>query len=200
MCLRFKLLPSTVRNLHLPACISSASKGGIQLHILKRMKRGIRAIPERAKKETRELDSELKNLYNSDHEKLRRCSTQAFEASYRGQSERLRRKLVRLNGGRSEFLQPDTSESAFTADTGATRVTDKTENLSDVEKAVFSRGPKFALSTAIDETTREDCRTAFARFAYQYRWSVARGDDQDRRHKGNVPVSGRHSENFRYQN
>ena len=55
-----------------------------------------------------------------------------------------------------------------------------------MEKAVLGRGPKFALSTAIDKNTKEDCRTAFARFAYQYKWSVARGDSQDQRRGGNV--------------
>jgi hypothetical protein len=43
---------------------------------------------------------------------------------------------------------------------------------------VLGRGPKFALAAAINESTKEICQTSFARFAYQYRWSITRENNQ----------------------
>ena len=174
MCLRLRILPPTVRNLRLPACVDEASKRGIQTLVLKKMKRGLRGRLEKAKEETRELSLELSSLYAMDLEKLRRCRTQAFERTYRRESEHLRNKLASLSG------RPESQRPLGTAPihAGACRVTDKTDSLSDVEKALLGRGPKFALAAAVNPATKEICQTAFARFAYQYRWSVARGDDR----------------------
>ena len=65
------------------------------------------------------------------------------------------------------------------------RITDKTGELSEVEKAVLSRGPKFALAAGIDEDTKEACQRSFARFAYQFRWAAAQGGQSGERSDGN---------------
>lgn len=52
-------------------------------------------------------------------------------------------------------------------------VTDLTKELTNDEISVLSHGPKFALSSAINEKTKLDIESSFCRLAYQIRWRDA---------------------------
>lgn len=166
-----RIFPRTVSNIHLPACIDEASQHNLKLCILKKMKRGLRSKLEAAKMETRNLNAELNSRYAADKEALQRCRTLSFNTAFRHESARLHDKLQRL-GERGWPLRGATTIAGPTP--AATAITDKTNELSAGEKKVLSRGPKFALAAEINERTEEACQTAFARFAYQYLWSIAR--------------------------
>ena len=179
MCLRRGVFPPTVRNLHLPACIGEASQRGVRLHILKKMKRGPRSSLEAAKRKLRQLNTNLNNFPNDDVEELRSGRARAFNATYVRASEHYRSRL-RWLCEREE--RPEIRAEAFAnpASRPTTRVTDKTQELSSVERELLARGPKFALAAAVSEQTKEACQTSFARFAYQYRWCVVRENGDER--------------------
>ena len=172
MCLRKWILPPTVRNLHLPTCISKTSQDSIKFGILKKMKRGLRVELEAAKTKLLELKTVLTERYAGDAEELQRGRDLVFNTTYRQESEKHRRKLQRLSEGSRPATRSQPNNNTGT--TTSSRITDKTNELSSEEKDLLSRGPKFALATAINEDTKETCQTAFARFAYQYRWGVTR--------------------------
>jgi hypothetical protein len=175
MCVRRRALPPTVKNLHLPACIGESSARILRFQILKKMKRGLRSSLEAAKRKTRQLNANLEGLPVEDREMLRSGSTQAFNITYNSASEHFRDKLRRVceHEGRPEA---PTEDLAISRTTHTDRVTDITLELTTVEKKLLSKGPKFALSAAVDERTQETCQTSFARFAYQYRWGVTRDE------------------------
>ena len=178
VCLRRGIFPPTVGNLPLPACISEASQRGIRTDIMKRMKRGLRVSLEAAKRKLRQFNNSLSNLPANDKEKLQQGRNEAFDNSYRRASGHFRNKLRWLDerqGRRGVHSEAHEENSSVTS----RRVTDNTQSLSDAERDLLSRGPKFALAVAINEGTRETCRTSFARFAYQYRWSASRGHEDD---------------------
>ncbi|MEL7523978.1 MAG: hypothetical protein AAGJ80_20555 [Cyanobacteria bacterium J06553_1] len=142
------------------------------------MKRGLRGLLEMERRTTRRLYLDLTNHYPADREELQQCRTSAFRFAYRRESERCNRKLAQLVDAGPPVRRPLqvaglAQEGLASADQ---RITDKTGELSEVEKSLLGRGPKFALAARIDEETREVCQRSFARFAYQYRWAVARGN------------------------
>ena len=141
MCVRRRTLPPTVKNLHLPDCIGETSQQRLRLQILKKMKRGLRFSLEAAKRKTRQLNSNLESLSIEDRERLRRGRTRAFNTTYNSASEHFRGKLRRLceREGRPEVLtgHPASPRTAHTD-----RVTDKTLELTTVEKELLSRGPR----------------------------------------------------------
>ena len=190
VCLRRGVFPPTVKNLHLPACISRASQRGVRLHILRKMKRGLRTSLEAAKRKLRQLNTNLGSFPPGDTEELRSGRAQAFSTTYARASKHYRGRLHWLCAQEGRPLnQPEAQadRSLVPAD----RVTDKTNELTHVEKELLSRGPKFALTAAVNEETREACRTSFARFAYQFRWGITRESDGERAGPGgeaNLPT------------
>jgi hypothetical protein len=176
--------------MHLPECIGRASQHSIRIFTLKKMKRGLRSRLEATKTETQRLNSDLNDHYATDREELQRCRTRAYNIAYNHESEHYRRKLSRLERNRSR-ASTETSPIAAATD----RLTIKTEGLSEAEKRVLSRGPKFALAAGVTEDTEEICRTAFARFAYQYRWGVTRdARNSSPENNSNLPSYPRSSE------
>jgi hypothetical protein len=137
------------------------------------MKRGLRTALEAAKRRLKQLNSALVTLPASDSEELRSGRTRVFCTTYNNASEHYRSRLQWLCE-REERPRTRAETYAVRNPTNGARVTDKTHELDNVEKQLLGRGPKFALATAINEQTREDCQTSFARFAYQYRWGVTR--------------------------
>ena len=179
MCVRRNVFPPTVSGLHLPSCIRESDLRSIQLHVLKKMKRGIRVNLETVKKRLRRLNEDMSNLPISDREGLRQARAQAFSNTYERESSHYRNRLRWLCGRqwRTNTATPANAVPTPTptpTPTRRNRVTDKTGELTDVEKRVLNKGPKFALARAVNEKTKEDCQTAFARFAYQFRWQVDR--------------------------
>ena len=189
VCLRRGVLPLTVKNMHLPSCIGEASQRGLRIQVLKKMKRGLRASLETAKRKLQQLNTQLLSFPDPDQEALRRGRTGAFNNAYAHTSAHLRHKLRRLceQGGRggSDRRGPSRASDRF--------VTDYTHTLNEVERSLLSKGPKFALAPAVNERTKEACKTAYARFAYQYRWSVARGSGSEHTEAG-LPTFPRSSE------
>jgi hypothetical protein len=142
------------------------------------MKRGLRALLEAERKKTRELYSDLTRLYPADREALQRSRTTAFNTAFRHESERCHLKLARLRGT-SRQPRSQQPEEPVPSPTSGHRITDKTGQLSEVERTLLSKGPKFALAAGIDGDTMEVCQTSFARFAYQFRWAVARNSQPE---------------------
>ena len=170
VCLRKGTLPPTVRNMPLPSCIGEASQRGIRLLVLKRMKRGLRALLETAKSKLRQLNSNLSSFPAADREQLQRGRSEAFTNSYRRASNHFQNKLHWL-GVRDRRPDAHSEARGEPGQPRSSRVTDTTRSLSETEKDLLGKGPKFALAPAVNERMEEACRSSFSRFAYQYRWS-----------------------------
>ena len=156
-CLRLRILPVTLSNLRLPECINEAAKNSVRFYTLRKMKRGLRALLEKERRTTKKLYQDLSDHYPADREELQRCRTSAFSLAYRRESDRCNRKLAHLVGTRRQ-QRPSQPGDATGGSLTNCRITDKTGELSEVEKAVLSRGPKFALAAGIDEDTRKPVR------------------------------------------
>jgi hypothetical protein len=60
---------------------------------------------------------------------------------------------------------------------GLPRVTDLSNTLSESEKQLLDKGPKFRIADKLDSKSLLDIRTNFCRFVYQYRWKKTRDDN-----------------------
>ena len=97
---------------------------------------------------------------------------QAFQRSSRLHKERLSKKIKHLEKKRS--IPNDPSDPAI--DRYFNLVTDLSNTMSDTDKKLLAKGPKFALTKAWNENTKLEIKSNFCKMAYQLRWRSQMSD------------------------
>jgi hypothetical protein len=67
----------------------------------------------------------------------------------------------------------------YTDDDVNSKVTDLTMSLTQTEKQVLAKGPKFRIAEVMNDRTVLELKTGFNWFAYQFRWREARNFEQE---------------------
>ena len=92
----------------------------------------------------------------------------AFQRSDKGNEIRLSKKMGYLLKEASDQCEPTTVEP------DKALVTDLTRSLYEDKLSLLSKGPKFAMSRAINDDLIREIRTNFCLLAYQLRWKAQR--------------------------
>jgi hypothetical protein len=186
-CRAHQIYPPTVQNLHLPACfkhsfltnkassIKDAVMNGIQRHIQTQIAFGIN--------ERKNLEDSIRQLTSSETSyTIIRIGYLAFGNASSLSQQRLTKRLSFIiqkqqhrrhsstNHSNQHPISFSTSNDADLNNMKKKLVTDLTESLNDEELQLLSKGPKFKMTTPLNQQTIMEVRTSFCRLAYQMRW------------------------------
>lgn len=163
------LFPATIDNLQLPAMFKDKSMKNstifIKRYVLKKMIRFVNGeIAKLKKKLSLSVDDIFRQFDISKACKLCSAIEEAYQRSKQFHKDRLAKKMKfmekkkKKKSREDEVLAPEDNEL----------VTDLTKSLNREELELLSKGPKFALSTEIDEI---DIKANFCVLANQLRWT-----------------------------
>ena len=203
-CLDSDVFPNTIQYLHLPQCFNEKSMSNTTKRIKKYiMTSMVRHISTEIYKRTTDQRNKVSQFCDTDQDLIKVMTNTAFMNSSKFHREKFSQKLRFLlnkrNPSRQSESHLETTETADLTDI-QNQVTDLTNSLTDEEKTVLSKGPKFAISTGINENVKMEMKANLCRLAYHIRWiNVIYKSNQTNRETNNThPTPGSAAQTITY--
>ena len=165
---RSNLIPPSINNIRLPKFFEEEGMKNSKRYIKKFiLRKNIRFLHGQLEKTRRKSSAAVESIF-AIHEMdkaTRICSAieEAFQVSMQHHKNRLTKKLAWIKRKEEKITSPQISTQNYQED----MVTDLTKSLSEEEITLLSKGPKFAVSSAIRSI---DVQANFCLVANQLRW------------------------------